>query len=857
MKKTLLTVLSILALSFCFIGCSSNKTPEVPQKNNFTGIVFEDLTLDYDGNEHTITATNVPDFAKVEYTNAGPFIDPNEYEITLSVSADGYNTFEKKAKLRIKALNFTGIVFEDLTLDYDGNEHTIVASNVPNFATVEYTSEGPYEDAGEYTIGLKVSARGYNDYMGTASLLINKINFANVEFKSETFEYDGNSHAIGVTGTLPNDVQINYSSNVDGIENSATEVGEYLITAVITHKNYNELTLTATLKIEGTDEERLMVVSNSGELYFQNAIDNNELYFYSIEEEVLKRVSGDSIKDVIKYGDNAILCVSKSLLTSSIKKIEYLNSQVNVQTLLTQSVDYIQADDSFVYFIDNSLNKSGIYKVDFSGEEPVVTCLSQGKAKYLQLNNDKLYFADGNNGYKLSSINVSGTQQTRTLVVDEKINNLVLDNGVLYYTVNNLLGDYIEKFTISNSVRRKLTSDAGQSLTVVDNKLYYVNVDKFATAMIGNGIYSVSTNQLVDNNISGQMVVEAGAQGLCSLTTDGENIYYYDVDGYKLMKYNLDTTESVNLLDGFVKPEDPTPISTGSKLVEYEGNIYYLDIWDNKTLHCYNPISKLNYRMTGEKVQDFAIINDTLYVNMVSNLVNNDTYSINLKSGKELVKINDYSAVDFVFDGEFLYYVEENAAGARTAIHKCNADGSNDSIIYNNGVTNLKFVNDKLYFIDGNKIYSLDVNTSSVTEIKVDNKSVHTTVFETDGTYLYYRDMYGVLNSKKQLSRCKLDGSEKVVLVADDIDPVSIVLANGKIYFYTDTLSGLNGLYCVSASATESTNPTLVLSTDDYYAMSIAVIENDIYFIDYFSQLQGNAHLYLLKQGSEEPILIK
>ncbi|HBF68275.1 MAG TPA: hypothetical protein DDW20_03025, partial [Firmicutes bacterium] len=130
---------------------------------------------------------------------------------------------------------------------------------------------------------------------------------------------------------------------------------------------------------------------------------------------------------------------------------------------------------------------------------------------------NKLYFADGSNGYKLSFISINGENQVRTLLVDEKINNLYCFDGVFYYTINNLLGNYIERYSISNG-RRKLTSDAGIDFCLIDGYLYYINVDKLNTKIWGEGIYKVNASPLVNNNNAGIKVVES-EKGLCSLTS--------------------------------------------------------------------------------------------------------------------------------------------------------------------------------------------------------------------------------------------------------------------------------------------------------------------------------------------------
>ena len=766
---------------------------------------------------------------------------------------------ESEKENESKLSQFTGITFNDKVVDYDGKAHKIEISGAPSFATVQYSNAGPFVNAGTYTVNVTISASGYETLQLSAKLTINKIDFVGVEFNDAEFNYDGNAHEITISGSLPSTASVTYSSNVNGITNSAVEIGAYTVTATITDQNYNTLELTAELKITATEDERFMAFANNGTLYFQNALDDDEFYLYDFNSSEVKRIGGENALDVIAYSDNGVAFASKSLFMSSIKTATYDGTTLNVETVLTENARYIQIKGQLVYYCKNGLtnNSSGIYVADCSSSEPTITCLSVGKAHYLTMVGNVLYFADGTNGNKLSKINVTGANQTRSVVVDEKINNLTYFNGTLYYTVNNLLGDYIEKYTISSNARRKLTSDAGTALTVIGDKIYYVNVDKISSKFIGKGIYCVSTSPLSNNNSAGTKLIDGGEMGVCSLTTDGTDLYYYDVNGYKLMQYDISSQSKTNLLEGFVKPEDPTPISTGSKVAEYGGNIYYLDIWDGKTLRCYKPSTGENYRITNNKVVDFSIIGDVLYVNMVSFLVNNDTYKVNLKTGGQLEKINNYSSFDICSDGQYVYYIEENAAGAKTAIHQCKLDGSEDEIIYDKGVTNLRVVGNFLYFVDGSNIHAFNLKTKTDETVKVNGREIHTDCFDTDGTYLYYRDMYGLAWSSKRLARCKLDGSEDVKIVDSGVDPTEIKCVSGYVYFYTDTLTGKNGLYRVSTDVSKTTEPTAILEAKDYYAMNFAVVGNNIYFVNYKDQITGNARLYHYVIGNEDPKLIK
>ena len=837
-------------------------TSEV-QKQEFTGVSFNDLKVTYDGNPHILAeVSGAPAGTNITYTGREEHTDAGTYEASAKLSKDGYNDKTLSAKLIIEKANITGITFESQNITYDGAEHTLtINGTLPKNGEVQYTNNGPFVDAGVYSARAVVKAPNYNDLTLNASLTINKANFTGIEFKDAEFEYDGNPHSISIIGTLPSTSTVTYTSDVAGVTNSATDIGDYNVTATITDKNFNTLVLNAKMTIKTEDDERFLKWSGDT-LFFQNAIHDNLLYAYNVADNKLLKASGDNAVDMIEYADDSIMFVSKSLISSSIKTATYDTTKqgVDLSSALSARARYVQYGGSnIVYYVVNGLTqaKSGIYKADLSGEEPAITCLSVGKAKFLTLVGSKLYFADGDNGYKFSSISTNGTNQNRTLVVDEKINNLYYNNGVFYYTVNNLLGDYIERYTTTNG-RRKLTSDAGIDFCVIGSDLYYINVDKLNTAVYGEGIYKVSASPIADNNNAGTKVVESN-KGICSLITDGINLYYYDMDGYKLIKADTNGNYISNILEGFVRPEDPTPTSLGGDLEEYNGLLYYLDIWDEKSLHYYNPQTKANVRLTANKVDNFSIIGDVLYMNMVSNLVNNDTYRFNLKAGGEPELVNKNDGSDFLSDGEYVYYAQNNAVGAKTAIRRTNLTTLVDEEVYNKGVSNLRMVNGKLCFIDGYQIFAMDLASKATSEIKPNNKSVHTTVFDTDGTTIYYREMYSVAYALKRLSRYNVATNTYTEMATTSTDPVAIVYHDNYVYYYTDTTSAAdNGLYRVSATSTSTDKGTCVLATNStYYASTFTFVNGKIYFLNYITGgLFGDSRIYELPISGGDPVKV-
>ena len=758
--------------------------------------------------------------------------------------------------------DFTGVAFTNASFTYDGQPHILgEVTGAPENTTITYTGRSEHTNVGTYDASAKLSKDGYNDLTLSATLTISKATFTGITFESATFEYDGNPHSISITGTLPSTASVVYTSDVLGVTNAATDIGEYNVTATITDNNFNTLILQAKLTIKTDDDERYLKWSGDT-LFFQNALHDNYLYTYNNSTHGLLKVSKDHAVDIIESGSDKVVFVSKSLLSSSIKKAEYnsLSSEVELSTIHTANARYVQYEDSnTIYYVVNgfSQDKSGIYKADLSGDDTVVTRLSVGKAKYLTLVGNKLYFADGKNDYKLSSIATTGVDQVRTLVVDEKINNLHYEDGAFYYTVNRLLGDYIEKYTVSNG-RRKLTSDAGIDFCIISGYLYYINVDKLNTVIFGDGIYKVNASPLADNNLPGTKVVESET-GICSLTSDSINLYYYDMNGYKLVKADSDGNFVADLLDEFVKPADPNPTSLGGDIEEHNGVIYYLDIWDDKTLHSYNPQTSVNIRLTSNKVDNFSIIGDEIYLNMVTKLVNNDTYRFNLNTGSEPEKINTNDGSDFISDGTYLYYAQDNGAGVKTAIRRTKLSTLEDEEIYNQGVSNLRLVNGKLCFIDGYQIFSMNLETLETTEIKPNGSSVHTTAFDTDGTTIFYREMYSVGYAMKRLSRYNVSTDEYAVMAQEKTDPISIVYSNGYVYYYTDTTSAANnGLYKVAANVSSTNQGTCVLACEStYYATTFSVVENNIYFLNYKTGgLFGDSHIYKTTTNGGDPIKI-
>lgn len=238
MKKLTILILGTLSLS-CLIGCtqqSKDKEPEV-----FKDITFINASFTYDGTAKSIYVSGAPEFATVTY-EGNEQINVGSYKVTAHITADNYLPLDLSASLTITRATFTNITFEDGIFEYDGQPHSIYVIGAPSEATVTYTNNNK-TSVGVYTVTATIKSPNYNTLTKTATLRILGKEITGITFTDQTFEYDGKSHSIAVSGTLPTGVSVTYTNN------GKTNSGTYQVTATLSGEGYETLTLKANLII--------------------------------------------------------------------------------------------------------------------------------------------------------------------------------------------------------------------------------------------------------------------------------------------------------------------------------------------------------------------------------------------------------------------------------------------------------------------------------------------------------------------------------------------------------------------------------------------------------------------------------
>ena len=870
MKKTKLFLVAIVTALLLLSGCGTpsaspqepdNQDPPTQTKQDFTGVAFESVTVNYDGQPHILgDVTGAPEGTSITYTGREAKTDAGTYTATAKLEKENYNTKTLQATLTINPLEFSGLTFSSVNVVYDGQSHILgEVTGAPEGTTITYTGREAKTDAGSYTATAKLEKKNYKTKTLEAKLNINPAEFSGLSYENVSVKYDGKDHIgdVQLVGFPPEGTttKVTVKNSAGQVVTSAIEVGTYSYTLEVTNKNYNKATLSATLTISAAKTSTPVFASSDGIIYFANGLDKG--YVYSLNStNQLTRIDYSTPKEFNRSNSSSALFISGSLFLNSVK--EFKNGSTEILYTDSNIDDFVKYSDTVYYYSSNSLtaSKSGIYKVVVNtSDEPTVTKVFEGKSDNLAIYGNNLYFTNGNENKHLYKMNLS-TNAT-SLVLNENVHEYIIDSNRLYCTVNGMLNDYIGYIDLSSSSTEptKLTNSAGEYLRIKGGYLYYNYTDLFshvdATKL---GVWKIDLSNKTETQ-----VIESANINSFDLDASG-NIVYIDSNDLHLYRYNVTNKTKTDLLDGFVAPET-TPLNTGGRTIAYGSKVYYLNMYAGKTLYVYDETSKTNSQLTANKVADFYIYGDVMYFNQVTMLTNNDLYCVNLKTGSEAVKLSSNDVRNMVSDGTYLYATHYNWAGAAGGISRMKLDGT-EYVKFSevNGAKNLTVKDGKLYFIncasgqDNGNIEYVDLSAITATSTKLTSTNLSTKIknvkqFIFDGNDIFYIYNGTINNSVRRTSFTTLD--EGVEIASKATNPNEIILSGNYVYYYSYAATSVSkaGFYKVAKNATKDETYELVLGYNStYYGSDFAITQTgNLYFLNYIPKLiLGNAHTYQL-----------
>jgi hypothetical protein len=786
---------------------------------------------------------------------------------TSSSTTTSSSSISSSSSSSIAKKDFENVSFDDVSVAYDGNEHVLGEVNgAPSGTTITYDSKENHIDVGSYKTIATLTKDGYNTKTLEATLTINPIDFSGLTYEDASVTYDGLDHqgAVKLVGTIPQGTTVSETikNSSNEVVYSAIEVGTYYYTCVVTNKNFNKKTFTATLEIKANKKDMPVFVSSEGNIYFANGLDNSYVYSLS-SDNTTKRIDFASPTEFIKNSSTSVSYITGTALLNSVKEVNGETTKI----LYTHSniSDFAKKDDNVYYFASNSLtaSNSGIYKVDTtdSTTEPVVTKVFEGKSDNLAIYGNYLYFVNKNDNKYLYKMNLS--DNTMSLVLSEKVHEFIINDNKLYCTVNGTINDYIGYLDLSSSSTTvtKLTDAAGEYLSIKDGYLYYNYTDLFSKIDSSKkGIWRIN----LTSKSNTQILNTDDINGFDAESSS--SFVYIDRNDLHLYRYNISSKTKTDLLNGFVAPEY-TPLNTGGQTQTYGNKIYYLNMYEGKTLYVYDEKTKKNQQLTTNKVQDFFISGDKLYFNQVSNLTNNDLYVTDLKLGGEASKVSTNDVRNMISDGTYIYATHYNWAGVSGGISRMKLDGS-EYVKFSdvNGAKNLTIKDGKLYYINCTtgqdngyiEYINLDAISSTSSDLKgeqLDKKNIkNVKQFAFDGNNIFYIYNGTIENSIRRTDFTSLGEGTKIA--SAKTNPNEFILSGSYVYYYSYAATAVSsaGFYKVSKNATSDGTQELICGYDSkYYGSNFSITSsNNLYFLNYIPKLTfGDAHTYQLNLSSK------
>lgn len=231
-------------------------------KINVKDVKLSGLTVDYDGNPHGLSLSNLPQHVTYSVTK-NDYVDAGTYTITFTIQPEnsnyslfGRDSMELSATLVINKIDYdlTGIIFEDKTVIYNATAQTIsMTGTLPQGLTVEDTNTAI--NVGDHTITLRFinSSSNHNTPDNMTATLTISAKVLTISLSEANFTYSGEPYTVeyvldGIEGSdvvtvellnATNTMASNYTAVVDSISNSNYTVNTRELSYVINKANVN------------------------------------------------------------------------------------------------------------------------------------------------------------------------------------------------------------------------------------------------------------------------------------------------------------------------------------------------------------------------------------------------------------------------------------------------------------------------------------------------------------------------------------------------------------------------------------------------------------------------------------------
>lgn len=258
LKKWFLVVLMVITSAFVLVACEPKEKEDTITIEKLQALVFEDTTVEYDGEVKSIYVDNIYEDkgVTVSYRNNSNS-KPGTYTVTATIKYEELSV-TKKAKITItkassvleaETIQTVYVTDKDFALDYklnnDKQEIVILNKEGKKVKLSDLSKEGTYE------VEVYALENAFYSESNHVKITFNVIKSKyDIRFDSKEVEANGSEQTLEITGQLPTGFTVEYENN------KGTEDGSYYAKAIIKNEAGDVVeTHGAVLKIENPENE--------------------------------------------------------------------------------------------------------------------------------------------------------------------------------------------------------------------------------------------------------------------------------------------------------------------------------------------------------------------------------------------------------------------------------------------------------------------------------------------------------------------------------------------------------------------------------------------------------------------------
>ena len=544
-------------------------TLNVNKKN--TEFTWSNLELVYNGQEQqpscNMNTTLYGDSTQITVNGKGK--DVGSYDVNISNNLKNYNLVENATNSYNSTFTITARTIDASwsttnTFVYDGNQKTVAVTlndgNTSNEIStitgetvtpiIQYSlkdanswTETAPTNAGTYDVkivGFKVNGSVTNNYVinsttATTTMTINKadIDMTGVSFKNQTISYDGKSHTIEVSGTLPEGITSVTYTNDKGTTpgNQLTDPGSIVITAHFNvDDNHNSVSdMKATLTI--TNKKKVKFTISGGTYTYDGSSHAAGIITYV-----------DGVESTLPSGITTTVLYKAGTSTSATAPINAGTYEIVFNASIGSTVA-----DLYELEKDNTINNDGKIIIN-----PMSIYLVSGNIEIEYSSDNQLY----SNFISAAEDQIRFTNsegEAITLTKDTDYNISGMHDGTFAYGDEIVSGlDTSMTSVVGSTYQAKITTSGNYKIANSNYKII-----KYKTAKIGLSFYTVED---AINNGSGTIIFAGNATSATTYVTTafsnltiGQGYPYsskiYNVNSRSLIVPYEDSTNECNAND--------------------------------------------------------------------------------------------------------------------------------------------------------------------------------------------------------------------------------------------------------------------------------------------------------------------